>query len=74
MIRMSMPLTSHIFFGYKFPGKTERLIKKKPSSLSCPHSNSAVSREVNPVGLEEARFHNYLTNSYDSWEKMVNSP
>lgn len=37
-------------------------------SLSHPHCNFAVSRKVDTVGLEEARFYNYLTNSHDSWE------
>lgn len=37
-------------------------------SLSHPHYNFAVSRKVDTVGLEEAIFHNYLTNSHNSWE------
>lgn len=42
--------------------------RKKISSLSHPHSNFVVSREVNTLDFEEARFHNYLTNAHDSWE------
>lgn len=40
----------------------------KNSSLSHPHSNVVVSREVDTVGLEVATFHNYPTSSHDSWE------
>lgn len=72
MIRMFMLLILYIFFGYKFFGKIERLIKKKFFLLSCLYFNFVVFREVNFVGLEEVRFYNYLINFYDFWEKMVN--
>ena len=43
--------------------------KKKTLFIKgCSHSNFVVSREVNTVGLEEASFHNYLTNANDLWE------
>lgn len=63
-MRMSMPLTSDIYYTYKISLENASANVEKKSSLSYQPSNFAVSRVADIVGLEGARFHN----SHDSWE------